>query len=55
MLETQKHIDMLNLMLCILRERKSGILLSMTQKRKCEEGIIALEKAVQALEVQVYA
>jgi hypothetical protein len=55
MKETEEYIALLRLMSAILRERQSSICLSSSQKVKCRKGIIALDKAVEALQVQVYA
>ena len=51
----REHIAMLRLMSSILRERQSLILLSDIQQYKCREGIKALDRAVETLELQVYA
>lgn len=51
----REHIAMLRLMASILRERQSLTLLNDIQKHKCREGIKALDRAVETLELQVYA
>ena len=51
----QDHLVMLRLMVSILRERQSLFCLNDVQRHKCREGIKALDRAVEALELQVYA
>lgn len=55
MKETREYIYLLRHMSSVLRERKSGIQITPYQREQCEQGIIALDKAVEALQVQVYA
>lgn len=55
MKETDESIDLLRSMSAVLRERKSDTLLSEFQRNKCAQGIIALDKAVEALQAQVHA
>jgi hypothetical protein len=55
MKEIENHISLLRHMSSVLRERKSAPNLSSGQKNQCEKGIDALDKAVEALQTQVYA
>ncbi len=50
-----EHIALLRLMAMILRERESHWTMSTNQQCLSRKGIVALDKAVEALEVQVYA
>jgi len=55
MKDQDKYIELLRYMSSILRVRKSNFFLTDYQRDKCKEGIVALDKAVEALEVQIHA
>jgi hypothetical protein len=55
MKETEEHIALLRYMSSILRERKGVWMMSETQRELSDKGILALDRAVEALRVQVYA
>lgn len=52
---TEEHIALLRHMSAILRQRSYNVFLTEFQNEKCKKGIVALDKAVEALEVQVHA
>lgn len=51
----EEHIALLRRMSAVLRERKSNWVLTEFQKEESARGVDALDKAVEALEVQVHA
>lgn len=51
----EEHVALLRYMASVLRERKSNMTLTDYQRAKSEKGIVALDRAVEALQVQVYA
>jgi len=53
--QTEEHIALLRYMAMVLRERKSGWHVTEYQRDKSERGILALDIAIEALQVQVYA
>jgi hypothetical protein len=53
--EHRQHVDLLRHMLAELMARQSSITLTVEQRRLHQQGIKALNAAVDALIVQVYA
>jgi hypothetical protein len=51
----RENVYMLNFMLSVLRERQSSWNLTPSERVESEKGIEALEAAVAALVIQVYA
>jgi hypothetical protein len=54
----EKHTEnmaVLNHMMCVLRERQSSWQLTELEQKKSKQGIEALQAAVDALSVQIYA
>jgi len=55
--QQQQDIRLLTHMMCELREKQSSVRVSLDDLtlERCKKGILALENAIEALQVQVYA
>ena len=55
--QMQQDVELLRFMLCELKERQSSVRIHLDSRKsdKCKKGITALENAIDALQVQVYA